>query len=225
MVGVSGYSPYQMVFGRERNLAGLPFSTPLHCAEAEIFINDMQKLDELLAGEINKIHDSQKGRHNAHQRGRPAFKIGDKVWVLKPKPLGGHKIATWWSGPFEITSQNGEHSFVVNLGGQEELEVHQSQLKPFLDPEHQGEGIHLNYHFQDHPKALPLSVEKIRGHRRGPDGLQFLTHWKGGSGAQDTWEEVSAFLIPRSNAWVEYCQLNGLWEGMSWTLLTEGVHL
>jgi hypothetical protein len=85
--GITGYSPYQIVFGRERNLPGLPYSTPLECMEAQDFLEHMGEMDRTLAQALNQIHDEQKARHNGKQRARPVFKVGDRVWVLKPKPL------------------------------------------------------------------------------------------------------------------------------------------
>jgi hypothetical protein len=103
------------------------------------------------------------------------------------------------------------------------LDVHLSQLKPFLDDELEGRGIHLFFHRDGHPQALPLQVETVRAHRLGPRGLEFLVHWKGGGNQQDSWEESGTFIIHRSGVWAEYCREKALLPGVNWEAAGEGV--
>ena len=44
MIGPSGLSPYQIVFERERNFAGLPLSPLRECEDAEEFSAEWKKL-------------------------------------------------------------------------------------------------------------------------------------------------------------------------------------
>ena len=45
MPGVSGLSPYEIVYGRQRPLAGLPYSTPKGSEDAIEFFKRMERMD------------------------------------------------------------------------------------------------------------------------------------------------------------------------------------
>ena len=45
LVGVAVLSPYQIVFGRERNLAGLPHTPLRECEDADAFFTRMAQID------------------------------------------------------------------------------------------------------------------------------------------------------------------------------------
>ena len=46
MPRVSGLSPYEIVYGRQRPLAGLPYEVPRVCEDAVEFFKRMEELDE-----------------------------------------------------------------------------------------------------------------------------------------------------------------------------------
>ena len=46
LVGEFGVSPYELVFGRERNLAGIPWQPVRECAEADAFLKRMEATDK-----------------------------------------------------------------------------------------------------------------------------------------------------------------------------------
>ena len=102
-VGEGGMSPYQVVFGRDRNLAGLPY-TPLHCCEdAAEFVERMGELEKSVAGILNKVHEAAQRDVNRGRRAKDPPLVGDWVWVLRPKGVGGCKISSWWLGPYRVT--------------------------------------------------------------------------------------------------------------------------
>jgi hypothetical protein len=72
-------------------------------------------------------------RHNAGIKKRPAFYVGDRVWIMKPKPVGGHNIQTYWTGPTTITSRTGASSFKITTANGDTRAVHISQIKPYQD--------------------------------------------------------------------------------------------
>jgi transposase InsO family protein len=43
--GESGIYPYQLLFGRERNLSGLPFTPERLCSDAQDFFNHIDEMD------------------------------------------------------------------------------------------------------------------------------------------------------------------------------------
>ena len=45
-----GLSPYQLLFGRELPLGGLPYSIPRANPDAEEFLDGVQKIDEFVLG-------------------------------------------------------------------------------------------------------------------------------------------------------------------------------
>ena len=49
--GESGYSPYEILFGRERPLAGHPYAPPKECEDAIAFFAHMQDIDKKVAAE------------------------------------------------------------------------------------------------------------------------------------------------------------------------------
>jgi hypothetical protein len=131
--------------------------------------------------------------------------VGDKVWVARPKPLGGHKLQAWWAGPYLLKERKGAHSFAVEYAPGELLDVHTDQLKPW-NGEDLGEGIPMSYRCYDPPNTLPMGVEHVLAHREGRDGPEFLVRWKGTSPACDSWEPSSRFVRVESLTWQEYCQ-------------------
>ena len=56
MVSEWGLSPYEIMFGRERNLPGLPYSPERECESAAQYLQRMESLDETLSRQINEEH-------------------------------------------------------------------------------------------------------------------------------------------------------------------------
>ena len=109
--GVSGYSPFQTVFGRERNEPGLPTLPLRECETASHFFSRMEEMDQKIAGVLNKTHQSEQERYNRNLSARPAFKEGETVWFLRPKGVGGAKLDSWWIGPCKVTARKGASSY------------------------------------------------------------------------------------------------------------------
>ena len=79
--GESGISPYQIVFGRERNLAGVPYVPLQECEDAQTFFDRMEALDQRVAAIMNQKHAVSEGWINAHRRAPEPYQPGDWVWV------------------------------------------------------------------------------------------------------------------------------------------------
>ena len=98
-VGETGYSPYQLLYGRERPLGGLPYTPLRQCQDAEDFMLHMSAMDTLIAAQLNDLHHHQAEGHNSTTPDRPAYRPGDRVCILRPRHVGGDKMESWWSGP------------------------------------------------------------------------------------------------------------------------------
>ena len=94
-VGETGYSPYQLVYGRDRPVQGLPYEPLRHCEEAIDYLHRMHDLDTLVAIKLNELHAQHTETHNRTVPEKTRYQPGDRVWVLRPKQVGGHKLETW----------------------------------------------------------------------------------------------------------------------------------
>ena len=43
------------------------------------------------------------------------FRVGDPVWVLRPRPMGTHRTKTWF-GPGEMIRRTGEDTYRIKFG-------------------------------------------------------------------------------------------------------------
>ena len=128
-----GMSPYQAVFGRERALGGVPWTTEKNCKEAEEYFSHMAEMDSAIAQRMNLAHEVIARRVNGRRHKRPPYELGDWVWVRRPKPVGGVKLQTWWRGPYQVEARVGDCSYKVRIPQKgNSLEVHADQLKPCI---------------------------------------------------------------------------------------------
>ena len=208
---VNGISPYQMVFGRDRNLAGLPYSEKRECEDARVFMDRQKEIDRVLSDKMNRLHEENSARYNSHRRERRNFTVGQQVWVIKPKQVGGHKISKWWVGPFKIIRRVGRDVFILEVKQGETVEAHSDQIKLFHADEILQGGIPLFHHHTD-PKDLPaLQVDRIRDHRVTAKGHEFLVHWRGAPNSEDSWEGPGTIVHLYSKEWKSYCEQKGLY--------------
>ena len=76
LVGDWGVSPYELVFGRERNLAGIPWQPVRECAEADTFIRHMEAVDKKVAYALNEAHRKIQQRVNNKRKPKAPFEDG-----------------------------------------------------------------------------------------------------------------------------------------------------
>ncbi len=65
LVGVAGISPYKLLMGRDRPLAGLPYPPERECLDAHDFLNHLEDLDSIVAHQLDGYHLMAQQRHNA----------------------------------------------------------------------------------------------------------------------------------------------------------------
>jgi hypothetical protein len=208
--GPSGYSPYQIVFGRDRNMGGIPYEGSECAEEAGAFMDRMRILDREVASILDTLHALERDRVNKNRRDSHPFRVGQLVMLTLPKSVGGNKLKAGWRGPYYLRERKGESSFVLEYAPQHLLEVHVDQLKPYLDDLSPDEGIPMSYRARDPPTSSPLEAERILDHRPGPEGPEFLVRWKGAPASCDSWEASHRFIDIRSMVWRQYCHDHGV---------------
>ena len=128
---LTGLSPYEIMFGRTRNLGTLPWEPTQKSYAAEEFLQDMQDLDQEIAKALNNHHENLERTRNARRKERKnPYQIGDQAWVQRPNETGGIKLDTRYHGPYRVTARTGEHSYQVLIPGSGPLDVHISHMKP-----------------------------------------------------------------------------------------------
>ena len=214
LAGPSGLSPYEIVFGgRLRSMGGIPRHPQVEAPDAQDWIRRGKEMDEAVAAELKKVHQKAVEDINANRATRPRFKVGETVWVLRPRHVGTDKLLSWWIGPCPIVAQKGLDSMVVEIKPGHERAVHTSQLKEFREDQHSGRPVPL--HFVK-PTEADLGVEideweveKVLEHKVGEDGqLWFLTKWAGFDAP--TWEPIGNFVHRYSLDWAKYCKTQRL---------------
>ena len=149
-----------------------------------------------------QLEKEHAGRHkSAPSLTAQTFRVGDPVWVIRPRPMGTHRTK-----PGEVVRRIGEDTYRTKVSHRQFRERHESQLrvrKPDLRAQH----VSLDYAAHeadsddDYAEQDDYTVEKILAQRpsaSAPGGLEFKVHWRGYGPSHHTWEPVSSF-VPRSN--------------------------
>ena len=90
--GESGVSPYQIVFGRERPLAGVPYEPLRECDSAQAFFDRMEEVDKGIAQAMNWQHWREALRTNSHLKAPQPTKLETKSGGYAPKV---HPCQSW----------------------------------------------------------------------------------------------------------------------------------
>ena len=213
--GPSGFSPYEIVFGRRRPLAGLPYH-PVHEAVAgRQFLRQMRRQDEAVADLMNKVQEKRMAAVNAKRRHPPSFPIGTHVWYRPERQPGSDKLDVRWKGPCTVLQQVGASSYVVELRPGKRQSAHRTQLKLYVSGCTSGDPVPM-YFFSEKGQELDTAVddwevEQILGHRPGPDGQpEFLVRWRSFSTDHDSWIPWRNLFPGSNDLAVQYCQEKGV---------------
>ena len=167
--GESGVSPFQFMFGRDRNLAGSPYVEPRECESAFKFFKRQEAMDIQISQRMNVLHKKEESRVNSKLSDPMSFQPGDRVWVLRPKGSFVSKFDTWWVGPALVQSRKGKMSYTVRVSEGAVQHVHRDQLKLVEGGALTGTSIPLYYHTKNyHPMGTDVNewnVEQIIRHR------------------------------------------------------------
>jgi len=212
--GESGLSPYQILFGRDRHLAGLPLPPPTKAEDAEAFFQRIREQDNKVADKLNAVQLKRAEAVNKGRKEPPALEVGSKVWY-RPEPRPGQdKLDVKWRGPGRVLKRVGEHSYVVEVKEGVHQEAHRSQLRPHVDDAFAGQPIPMYYFSGKAPVfgAAPdeWEVERVRGHRYDRKGnLEFRVEWNELEPEEATWEPFANFVTPNQLV-MDYCVDRGL---------------
>ena len=135
-----GYSPYRLVFGRERAGLGLPWHLARESAEAKDWMDRLEGDRKVVHERLSRRIYALSCREGSARQERH-FTTGDRVWLKRPRGISGTGLQTVWLGPYP--KQVGEHSFEVEAGS-DRLAAHSTQLKMFVETS-EGE-VHIPSH-------------------------------------------------------------------------------
>jgi transposase InsO family protein len=183
-----GFSPYELVFGRERSVAGIPSRLSRRCPGAEEFFEHMGRVDEIATGVLREELRKEEERLNRHRKDAVEYQRDEWVWLHRPTALGGAKMQTSWMGPYRVVQRVGEHSYVISMGGRVEQEVHVDQLKPCVTEVTSASLYPMVYRRGDPLSQLPESrIKRILGYRYGDEGIELQVEWEGFEVQEETW--------------------------------------
>ena len=77
--GEAGFSPYQILFGRERFLAGVPYEPPVVSEDAQAFFERQKVVDQAVTKLLNEKHLLKEVWINQDRVQQPPFLVGDLV--------------------------------------------------------------------------------------------------------------------------------------------------
>lgn len=221
----AGHSPHRILFGRDGPGRMIPFRVPGSAVDAEAFAQEQAKVAQEVHRALQEIHAAaQRAAEKAQKRGAMntglQYRVGEAVWVLRPRPLGTHRLASWWV-PGVILQRLGEHSYDVQTSVGRQRACHIADLKP-RPPDLAGNSVSFDYtpsptdirkEADCHDLSDTWEVGKIVGHRPSstiPGGWEFRVRWKGHPPSKDTWEPPNQFLPNFNEPWVSYCKTKRL---------------
>jgi len=82
-------------------------------------------MEQELKETLDKLHAAQE-----QEDLRPiVYKVGQKVWVLRPGQNWSKKTKSWWCGPCEVKQRLGDHTYLVQVSAGHARECHVNQMK------------------------------------------------------------------------------------------------
>jgi hypothetical protein len=206
--GQSGLSPYEVLYGRHRPYAGVPYEPARRQEDAVAFFERQKEVDTKVAKVLNELHRMKADQVNAQRRELKPLAVGSLVWYLRPRGRPGEKLETYWLGPCPVLERVGEQSYVVELEPGRRQHAHRSQLKEHRE-DTIGPPVKL-YQYRQAREEVAVgptewNVEKILRHRRGPRGDPvFEVLWEGAK--ETTWEPLASFFHRYNPQVLEYCR-------------------
>ena len=121
-----GLSPHQFLFGRDRLGRGLPLSGDGMAMDAKEFFARQEATARDIRQQLEKEHAER--QKSAPSSTAQRFRVGDPVWVIRPRPMGTHRTKTWFT-PGEVVRRIREDTDRIKVGHGQFRERHESQLR------------------------------------------------------------------------------------------------
>ena len=175
--GPSGLSPYNIVFGREGLVEGLPVPVEREAEDAADFQRRMAEVDTKVREILQKEHQAAHARQLAGQSRESKANCAHHQWKIAVdmrcwvrRAVMAHKLHSIWLGPHIVRKQVGKDTWMINLGRHVRV-CHRSQLKEHYTRTMDSDEDTLGYDEWD--------VKEILGRRRRGNVVEFLTWWAG----------------------------------------------
>ena len=108
-----GLSPHQILFGRDPLGRGLPLSGDGMAMDAKEFFARQEQTARDICQQLEKEHAER--QKSAPSSTAQKFRVGNPVWVIRPRPMGTHRTKTWFT-PGEVVRRIGEDSYRIKVG-------------------------------------------------------------------------------------------------------------
>jgi len=216
----TGFSPFQMVFGREprlpseATLLACPPPSQTRSGEAAQFVDTLSRdLHEVWS----RARDADLGYRSRENRfgqvpgqetcpgsGSAELRAGDRAWLCLPNSAGGAsgstKLRQGSRMPATVVSRLGDNRVLVETHKGRRVEAHAANLRRLEPLRIEGPG-------QSSPHSVPLrrakrprmsyDVEKILAQRKDRHGQdEYLVKWAGYGHEHNTWEPRASFTLP-----------------------------
>ena len=162
-----GLSPHQILFGRDPLGRGLPLPGDGITMDAKEFFARQEARARDIRQQLEKEHAER--QKSAPSSTAQKFRVGDPVWVIRPRPMGTHRTKTWFT-PGEVVRRIGEDTYCIKVGHGQFRERHESQLR-VQEPDLRGQNVSLDYAAHeadsddDYAEQNNYTVEKILAKR------------------------------------------------------------
>ena len=108
-----GLSPHQIPFGRDPLGHGLPLSGDGMAMDAKEFFARQEATARDIRQQLEKEHAER--QKSALSSTAQNFRVGDPVWVIRPRSMGTHRTKTWCT-PREVVRRIGEDTYRIKVG-------------------------------------------------------------------------------------------------------------
>ena len=210
--GESGLSPYEILYGRHRPYAGIPYQPPTKMEDAVAFFERQENTDHRISEILRELHEKRAKTLNQKRPELSVLEVGAKVWWIRPRGQTGDKLETYWVGPCKILGRKSAHTYTIENREGHSVDAHRCQLKEHLEDIHNHQPLALS-HFKQAVSDVQVAideweVEEITEHKLENGELKFLVKWM--NHPQKTWEPVGHFFHRYPAEFVRYCSEKGL---------------
>ena len=177
-----GLSPQQILFGRDPLGRGLPLSGDGMAMDTKEFVARQEATARDIRQQLEKEHAER--QKSAPSSTAHTFRVGDPVWVIRPRPMGTQRTKTRFTAG-KVVRRIGEDTYRIMVGHGQFRRRHESQLR-VREPDLRGQHVALDYAAHeadsddDYAEQDDYTVEKILAQRQNASaarGLEFKVRW------------------------------------------------